>query len=113
MTPDTEPVPEWLAQWRVTQLDPKPPTEAKPKPRKRKPKPKNKGFIEPKPWDCDGGSRREPVLDTDHTPPLVVRYVGWQRCLVCQSPFFSEDVTRLRLCVRCKTPERDQRKPLR
>lgn len=56
------------------------------------------GFAYPVPWPDDGGVRREPVLDTDHVPPLVVRRVGWSRCLRCRRPFFSEDVVKLRLC---------------
>lgn len=56
------------------------------------------GMIEPKRWDYDGCVRREPVLDADTSPPRVVRKVGWQRCLKCRRPFFSEDVLRLRLC---------------
>jgi hypothetical protein len=57
--------------------------------------------------------RREAVLDMDHNPPRVVRHVGWQRCITCRSPFFSEDTIRQRLCVKCKEPDRDQRTPLR
>lgn len=63
------------------------------------PYPFSKGFIEPQPWAFDGCVRREAVLDTDHTPPRVVRRVGWHRCLRCRQPFWSEDVTRLRLCT--------------
>lgn len=68
-----------------------------------------RGFVEPRPWPCDGGSRREPVLDMDVRPPRVVRYVGWRRCMSCQKPFWSEDLARLRLCERCKSPEHDLR----
>jgi hypothetical protein len=53
------------------------------------------GFVEPERWDFDGCVRREPVMDADY-PPRVVRKVGWQRCMKCRRPFFSEDV--LRLC---------------
>lgn len=56
------------------------------------------GMIEPKRWDYDGCVRREAVLDADMSPPRVVRKVGWQRCMKCRRPFFSEDVLRLRLC---------------
>lgn len=67
------------------------------------------GIVEPDRWDYDGGQRREPVVDTDHTPPLVVRKVGWRHCLKCQRPFFSEDVIRQRLCsdgsVGCREDE--------
>lgn len=55
------------------------------------------GFIEPARWDYDGCKRREPVKDADY-PYRVVRKIGWQRCLKCRRPFFSEDVLRLRLC---------------
>jgi hypothetical protein len=57
------------------------------------------GFAEPRPWDFDGCRRREQVLDHDLTPPRVVRRVGWQHCLRCRQPFWSEDVVRLRLCA--------------
>ena len=56
------------------------------------------GMIVPKRWDYDGCVRREAVLDADATPPRVVRKIGWQRCMKCRRPFFSEDVLRLRLC---------------
>lgn len=56
------------------------------------------GIIEPEPWAYDGGVRREPVVDTDHTPPRVVRKVGWRHCLKCRRAFFSDDVVRHRLC---------------
>lgn len=56
------------------------------------------GIVEPDRWEYDGGKRREPVIDTDHKPPRVVRKVGWLRCLKCKRPFFSEDVVRHRLC---------------
>lgn len=56
------------------------------------------GFDAPQLWDFDNCARREPVLDADHIPPRVVRRVGWNRCLRCRRPFFSDDVVRLRLC---------------
>lgn len=62
------------------------------------------GYAEPKPWPDDGGKRREAVLDLDHTPPRVVRRVGWSPCLRCQTSFFSPDVVSVRLCPRCKGP---------
>lgn len=58
------------------------------------------GITEPQPWAFDGCVRREPVLDHDLRPPRVVRRVGWHHCLRCQQPFWSEDVARLRLCIR-------------
>ena len=64
------------------------------------------GFIEPKPWDNDGGVRREPVIDTDHRPPRVVRFVGWRSCMCCRRPFWSEDTKQLRMCGGCKSPDR-------
>lgn len=67
------------------------------------------GLMEPARWDYDGGVRREAVRDETFTPPRVVRKVGWQHCLRCRKPFFSEDVTRLRLCddngVGCRSDE--------
>jgi hypothetical protein len=62
----------------------------------------NTGFSEPEPWAYDGGKRREPVLDMDRNPPRVVRFVGWRSCLKCSRPYWSEDVTRLRMCNGCK-----------
>lgn len=59
-------------------------------------------FVEPDPWTDDGGTRREPVLDTDHRPPRVVRIVGWKSCLRCRRSFWSEDVQRLHMCNGCK-----------
>tara|TARA_R110001583_G_scaffold169768_1_gene322850 strand:- start:254800 stop:255279 length:480 start_codon:yes stop_codon:yes gene_type:complete len=57
---------------------------------------------EPTPWAWDGGKRREPVLDHDHTPPLVVRQVGWRVCMRCSTPFWSTDAIRVRMCDNCK-----------
>lgn len=59
----------------------------------------SRGFTEPTPWKFDECVRREAVLDHDHHPPRVVRRVGWQRCMRCRKPFWSEDVIRLRLCA--------------
>ena len=56
------------------------------------------GMIVPKRWAYDGCVRREAVMDADASPPHVVRKIGWQRCMKCRRPFFSEDVLRLRLC---------------
>lgn len=67
--------------------------------------------VEPDLWAWDGGKRREPVLDHDHSPPRVVRSVGWRRCMRCATPFFSADVVALRLCQRCKGVKFE--KPLR
>jgi hypothetical protein len=57
------------------------------------------GMIVPKRWDYDGCLRREAVIDADASPPRVVRRVGWQRCMKCRRPFFSEDVLGQRLCT--------------
>lgn len=62
-------------------------------------KPNFQGFVEPRMWPQDDGTRREPVLDADHKPPLVVRYVGWRKCMRCGRLFWSDDVQRLRLCA--------------
>jgi hypothetical protein len=66
------------------------------------------GFVEPERWPFDDCKRREAVLDTYYNPPRMVRRVGWQRCMVCGSPFFSEDVVKLRLCdgtTSCRNPK--------
>lgn len=57
---------------------------------------------EPTPWAWNGGKRREPVLDHDHDPPLVVRQVGWRVCMRCSTPFWSTDAIRVRMCDNCK-----------
>ena len=116
----TEPVPAWLANWRENTLAAAAQRD-KHKKRGNTPKPKapavasaqhrggnTYGFIVPERWPNDGGVRRESVLDTDHNPPRVVRKVGWQRCIACGSPFFSEDVIALRLCdgaSSCRDPK--------
>lgn len=94
--------PDWLVAWR----EGTPPTPASPEPPKVAPAPRpapiarpdRLGFSEPDQWPDDGGKRREPVLDHDHSPPLVVRRVGWLRCMRCRKPFFSADVVGQRLC---------------
>jgi hypothetical protein len=68
------------------------------------------GFDEPQPWAWDGGKRREAVLDTDHMPPRIVRRVGWRVCMRCSTPFFSDDVVKIRMCPDCKLPPRGQRR---
>lgn len=74
------------------------------------PRPNSFGFTEPLPeaWAWDGGRRREAVMDHDFHPPLEVRKVGWNRCMCCAKPFWSEDVTAVRLCHGCKET-RDRR----
>jgi hypothetical protein len=62
------------------------------------------GFSEPAQWGFDHCKRREPVLDYDHNPPRVVRFVGWRICMKCSKPFFSDDIIALRMCAGCKTP---------
>lgn len=76
--------PAWLAGHQRTQ---------------EKAKPNFQGFIEPRMWPQDGGTRREPVMDMDAKPPRAVRYVGWRKCMRCGQLFWSEDVQRLRLCT--------------
>lgn len=83
-----EPVPAWLQAWR--ERGPAPPAQ----PRKQHgqgctgggvrkaavaeaarpaaPKRNWQGFVIPEAWPNDGGARREPVIDMDHTPPRVV-----------------------------------------
>lgn len=118
--PVSEPVPAWLAAWheergtqpvtqRAAPATPAPPTApavvhaltapASQRPAPPRVHPLSKGFTEPRPWDFDGCARREPVLDHDYHPPRVVRRVGWQRCMSCRRPFWSDDAVRLRLCT--------------
>ncbi len=63
------------------------------------------GFVEPERWAYDGGIRRGFVIDMDFNPPRVIRKIGWQHCLKCRKPCFSEDVVRLRLCDLCREDE--------
>jgi hypothetical protein len=79
----------------------------------QRPKANVQGFVEPVPWPDDGGQRREKVLDVDHNPPRVVRVVGWQRCMTCRKPFWSDDTRHVRMCRDCKGTELYHRKPLR
>lgn len=92
--------PAWLAAWRAKQALPapqgQPQGQASPAP--GPPRANHFGFVEPQAWENDRGARREPVLDMDRNPPRVVRRVGWRTCLGCGRWFFSEDVSRLRLC---------------
>lgn len=61
------------------------------------------GFVIPDAWPYDGCERREPVIDADARPePRTVRLVGWRHCMACAAPFWSEDVSRLRICDDCK-----------
>lgn len=104
-------VPEWLALWRERTGVSAPaqgvsaPTQAvaaPSTPKRRARGTDDLGFVEPRQWPWDGGTRREPVLDTDQNPPRVVRHVGWRSCMRCRYPFFSQDVTRMRICDPCK-----------
>ena len=105
VTTAAEQPPAWLVAWRERRGLPPAPAQPAPRPRPAD-KPRTapprrtdpQGFSEPAPWAWDGGLRREPVLDLDHTPPPIVRRVGWLRCLRCRKPFFSDDVTGLHLC---------------
>lgn len=61
---------------------------------------------EPKPWPWNGDeTRRVPVVDPNDN--RVIRYVGYRRCISCTKHFWSEDVIRLRMCVRCKSWKSD------
>ena len=101
----TEPVPAWLANCRAehgVSVPDQPAQATTPAPVVRTAptvRVDHQGFVEPRPWSYDGCLRREPVLDHDVTPPRMVRRVGWQRCMRCRRPFWSDDVVRLRLCV--------------
>lgn len=106
--------PAWLSAWREQRVAPVPLPTPEPTPvRRTAPKRVHshtdpQGFAQPRQWPYDGGRRRESVLDYDHSPPRVVRRVGWSKCLRCRQPFFSEDVVRLRLCAGqegCRTDE--------
>lgn len=118
-----EAAPAWLVAWRERGSappaqpqqrtrqggndEPTPASAVAEAARPQRTKANGQGFVEPQPWPHDGGARREAVLDTDYHPPRVVRTVGWQRCLRCRKPFFSEDVTALRLCdgpEGCRSP---------
>lgn len=105
LRPMTDAEPDWLVAWREGRTAPRqaePPPSGKPSSTVTaeavRPKGNGCGFVEPDAWAYDGGVRREAVLDADHNPPRVVRRVGWQRCIGCGEPFWSEDVIRLRLC---------------
>ena len=105
--------PAWLRAWR--ERGPQPLAQTRPSARHggsrraaasaavaeaarpSRPKGNSYGFIEPEPWPYDGGKRRESVLDLEYFPPRVVRKVGWRNCMCCGTPYFSEDVMRLRL----------------
>lgn len=125
----SEPVPQWLAKWRsqhATQpraqriAAPRQGCRGEPVPvsavaeavRPAPPKANWQGFVIPEPWPDDGGKRREQVLDTDRTPPRVVRSVGWRLCMACHKSFWSDDVVAVRICDGCKEL-RDQRKSQR
>lgn len=64
-------------------------------------------IAEPAMWGRDDGKRREPVLDHSVSPPRVVRYVGWRKCLKCRTDFFSADVRGLRMCEYCRKSTSD------
>lgn len=98
--------PPWLAAEHTGQAarelasspPPSPPPAKVSVPTPRVMLPMSHGFTETAPWEFDGCQRREEVLDHDHHPPRVVRCVGWQRCMRCGKPFWSEGVIWLRLC---------------
>ena len=80
-----------------------------------------RALAEPERWPFDGDlARRAPVLDPNFDPPRFVRRVGWLRCMRCQRPIFSEDVTGVRICFECggsgtapigRTPDLDEVTP--
>lgn len=94
--------PAWLAAWRAKHGLPanqgQPHGEPSPAPKPEPARVNPFGFVEPHAWENDRGARREPVLDMDRKPPRVVRQVGWRTCMGCGRWFFSDDVSRLRLC---------------
>ena len=112
--------PAWLVAWREGRTAPAAPAQrgaqplagvaqggSRAKPQARAANGANRGssgFTEPgfEAWRFDGCKRREPVLDLDHNPPLVVRKVGWRVCMCCVKPFWSENVIAVRLCHGCK-----------
>ena len=114
--------PDWLVRWRRGEPPLQPPPQPQVAPGQggkggtRKARAANgagresSGFREPREWKFDGCKRREPVLDLDHNPPRVVRMVGWRVCMRCSTPFWSDDVVRVRMCGECKAPPRGQRR---
>ena len=94
--------PAWLANWQPRptkhRSGPQVASKAAVQSAPAKPKANYQGFIIPERWPCDNGTRREPVMDMDTDPPRIGRYVGWKKCMRCGKWFFSEDVTRLRMC---------------
>lgn len=117
----TEQAPAWLVAWREGRTAPAAPAQSQAGvaqgdstgKRKRKRAPVlllGQLIKEPTPWKWDGGVRREAVLDHDHDPPRVIRKVGWRVCMRCSTPFFSDDVVKLRMFDECKLPPRGQRR---
>jgi hypothetical protein len=112
MTTAAEAPPAWLVAYREQQAGPTP-TPA-PKARRALATPtlkpytagparaESQGFSLPKQWPYDGCVHREPVYDTDHRPPRVVRRVGWRDCLRCRQHYFSEDIVAQRMCAGCR-----------
>lgn len=55
-------------------------------------------FLMPVRWTFDGDYRRRaPVFDRLNGN-RVARIVGYKRCLLCKSPFWSEDVRNVHVC---------------
>jgi hypothetical protein len=60
------------------------------------------------PYESDP-TRREPVVDPEDG--RVIRIVGYRPCMCCTKPFFSRDISRIRLCSPCKDIDtKDRRK---
>jgi hypothetical protein len=61
------------------------------------------GFCCPARWSFDGDLKcKAPVLDLDNEN-RVVRYCGYRRCLRCTAVMWTEDVCKVRICLRCKS----------
>lgn len=59
-----------------------------------------KDLIVPAPWRySEAPERRAAVIDPNFTPPRIVRYVGWRKCIGCGEMFFSEHLKRNRFCA--------------
>jgi hypothetical protein len=62
---------------------------------------------DPEAWPDDGGVKRVPIYNHHYNPPILIRKVGWVNCLgrfSVSAPhrILSPDVTKVRMCDRCK-----------